>query len=75
MNLYHATEQAGLCVANFHRSCLFRAIGALNLNLFAYNLLRPELIRGSLGNDGSAGKQEAHGLLQFALAELAVFDQ
>ena len=48
MNLYLAAKISSFCVANLRNSWLFRAIGALNLNLFAYNLLRPELIRGSL---------------------------
>ena len=75
MNSTLAAKKSSFCVANLRNSWLFRAIGALNLNLFAYNLLRPELIRGSLGNDGSAGKQEAHGLVQFIVAELAGIGQ
>jgi len=34
--------------ANLRNSLLLRAIFALNLNILAYNLLRPELIRDSL---------------------------
>ena len=48
MNLYLAAKISSFCVANLRNSWLFRAIGALSLNPFAYNLLRPELIRGSL---------------------------
>jgi|GEM_PF-3121144 hypothetical protein len=48
MNSTLGAKKSSFCVANLRNSWLFRAIGALNLNLFAYNLLRPELIRGSL---------------------------
>ena len=49
MNSYLAAKNSSFCVAYLRNSWLFRAIGALNLNLFARNLLRPEQIRGSLG--------------------------
>ncbi|MCJ7556432.1 MAG: hypothetical protein MUP90_05890, partial [Gammaproteobacteria bacterium] len=43
-----AAKSSSFCVANLRNSWLFRALGALNLNRFAHNPLRPEQIRGSL---------------------------
>ena len=48
MNVYLAPKKSSFYVANLRNSWLLRAIGALNLNLFAHNLLLPEQTRGSL---------------------------
>ena len=37
-----------LCVEDLRNSLLLRAICALNLSILHHNLLRPDLIRGSL---------------------------
>jgi len=42
MNAYLAAKKSSFCVANLHNSQLLHAMHALNLNLFANNLLRSE---------------------------------
>jgi len=48
MDSHLALIISSFCVANFRNSRLLRAIRALNLKILDRNLLRPELIRGSL---------------------------
>jgi hypothetical protein len=50
MNSHLAAKTPSFCVANLRNSWLLRAIGALNLNLFAGNPLRPEQSRSSLAH-------------------------
>jgi len=50
MDSHLALIISSFCVANLRNSRLLRAICALNLKIFERNLLRPELIRGSLIN-------------------------
>jgi len=42
MNGYLAAKKSSFYVANLRNNWLFRAIGGMNLNLFASNLLRPD---------------------------------
>ncbi|GBE07747.1 hypothetical protein BMS3Abin11_00864 [bacterium BMS3Abin11] len=49
MNSYLTPKISSLFVANLRNSQLLRAICASNLNILDRKLLRPELIRGSLG--------------------------
>jgi len=63
MNSHLAPKIPSFCVANLRNSLLLRAIRRLESVHFGCNLLRPELIRGSLivfvvgpgGIDGLAG--------------------
>jgi hypothetical protein len=48
MNSYLASKISSFFVAYLRNSSLLRAIFASNLNILDRNLLRPELIRGSL---------------------------
>ncbi|GBE07507.1 hypothetical protein BMS3Bbin11_01444 [bacterium BMS3Bbin11] len=48
MNSYLTPKISSFFVANLRNSQLLRAICASNLNILDRNLLRPELIRGSL---------------------------
>ena len=50
MNESLESKMSNFFVANLRNSWLLRAIRALNLNILALNLFRPELIRGSLNN-------------------------
>ena len=50
MNLYLRSKISSFFVENLRNSWLLRAISASNLNILDRNLLRPELIRGSLAN-------------------------
>ncbi len=48
MNSHLALGKPGFCVANLRNSLLLRAIRRLESVFSEHNLLRPELIRGSL---------------------------
>jgi len=50
MNSYLTPKISSFFVVNLRNSQLLRAIYASNLNILGRNLLRPELIRGSLVN-------------------------
>ncbi|MCK5661886.1 MAG: hypothetical protein KAI17_00295 [Thiotrichaceae bacterium] len=48
MNSYPAPRKTSFCVTNFRNSSLLRAIRCLEHVFSENNLLRPELIKGSL---------------------------
>ncbi len=51
MNLHLAPKMPRYSVANLRNSLLLRAIRALYRNILNRNLLRPDVIRGSLDTD------------------------